>query len=195
MLSKSSITSVYSNTQHICKTQELIIEESIVPKRINFASASFLGLFIPDANLSASKARWWEAWGSKSKMVLLGTCVVAALTFIANLTIAFVFRSKYETPAGSFEGELFRGDCGFAARLDAGIHVAINILSTLLLSASNLCMQLLLAPTRELVDNVHRNKKWLDIGIPSFRNFRHVELRKKVVWMLLAISSLPLHFV
>lgn len=195
VLSRSSTTFVRSNTHHSCKIEELTIEKNAIPEKRDFASASFLGPFILDANLSASKARWWEAWGSKSKMVLHGACAVEALTCIANLAVALVFRSKYEMPTGSLEGELFRGNCGFATRLDAGLHVAINIISTSLLSASNLCMQRLLAPTRELVDNVHRNKQWLNIGIPSFRNFRYVELRKKVVWMLLALSSLPLHFV
>ena len=57
-----------------------------------------------------------------------------------------------------------------------------------------MCMQLLLAPTRTQIDNAHKNRRWLDIGIPSVHNFRYISVWHKVTWLLLALSSLPLHF-
>lgn len=74
------------------------------------------------------------------------------------------------------------------------IHILINIVSTLLLGASNYCMQTVSAPMRQDVDNAHARGKWLDIGIPSVRNVLYIEKRRLVVWLCLGLSSLPLHF-
>ena len=50
---------------------------------------------------------------------------------------------------------LFEGSCVEMKRISTWFHVAINILSTLLLRASNNAMQCLLSPTREEVDKAH----------------------------------------
>jgi hypothetical protein len=78
--------------------------------------------------------------------------------------------------------------------LGTGFHVGINILSTLLLGASNLCMQLLVAPTRQEIDDAHRKKIWFDIGIPSWRNLKSIEPSRMYLFYVLMASSLPLHF-
>lgn len=72
-------------------------------------------------------------------------------------------------------------------------HLVINILSTLLLGASNYSMQCLSSPTRSEVDKAHGQGIWLDIGVPSIRNLRRLSVSRIVLWWLLAISSLPLH--
>lgn len=77
--------------------------------------------------------------------------------------------------------------------MNTGIHLAINALSTILLSSSNYCMQCLSAPTRKELDNAHSKGKWLDIGVMSTRNLRGIATKRVVLWWLLGISSLPLH--
>lgn len=71
----------------------------------------------------------------------------------------------------------------------------INVLSTVLLSGSNYCMQVCSAPTRRDIDLAHSSAtaKWLDIGVPSLRNLKHISLRKRALWCLMGLSSLPLH--
>jgi hypothetical protein len=91
------------------------------------------------------------------------------------------------------EGLLKEGDCGRIKNINSGLHILINILSTILLSGSNYCMQCLSAPTRKEVDRAHASRRWLDIGIPSFRNLRHITRWRLALWLLLGISSLPLH--
>ncbi|KAF6793076.1 hypothetical protein CMUS01_16111 [Colletotrichum musicola] len=54
-------------------------------------------------------------------------------------------------------------------------------------------MQCLVAPTRAEINNAHQRKKWLDIGIPSVRNILSIRWKKKLLWLLLSLSSLPLH--
>ncbi|KAH7115309.1 hypothetical protein B0J11DRAFT_496386 [Dendryphion nanum] len=80
-------------------------------------------------------------------------------------------------------------DCSRASKWNSGIHLVINLLSTVLLSASNYCMQCLSAPTRKEVDGAHAKGVWLDIGISSIRNL----LCRVMVWIMLGLTSVPLH--
>jgi hypothetical protein len=54
-------------------------------------------------------------------------------------------------------------------------------------------MQCLSAPDRHLVNRKHAEGRWLDIGLPSFRNVIFSSGRKRRLWWLLCLSSLPLH--
>jgi hypothetical protein len=56
-------------------------------------------------------------------------------------------------------------------------------------------MQRLVAPTRKEIDDAHAKRKWLDIGIPSVRNLTLINKTRVFLWLLLGLSSVPLHFV
>ena len=90
-------------------------------------------------------------------------------------------------------GTLLQGECSKITRYNIGAHLIINVLSTLLLSGSNYCMQCLSAPTRREINNAHKRGIALDIGIPSLRNLAALGRWKVLMWILLGISSLPLH--
>jgi hypothetical protein len=133
----------------------------------------------------------------KRRTVLHGCCFAAAFTFIVNLiaTIIYSTRKPAITLVISYDADqlIFFGDCKTASTLDSLLHIIINVLSTIMLAASNLCMQLLIAPTRMDIDRAHNQRRWLDIGRPSLRNFLHVDKSRQAVWALLAVSSLPLN--
>ena len=54
-------------------------------------------------------------------------------------------------------------------------------------------MQRLSAPTRKDLNKAHRAYQWLDIATPSFRNLGYIDHWRTAAWLMLAISSLPLH--
>ena len=87
---------------------------------------------------------------------------------------------------------LLQGDCSTVSQWDTWIHLAINILSILLLGGSNYTMQCLAAPTRAEIDESHSKASWLDIGTPSVRNLTRIHWKRSVTWLLLALSSVPL---
>ena len=72
-------------------------------------------------------------------------------------------------------------------------HMAINILSTALLGASNYTMQCLSAPTRTEIDQAHAKGVWLDVGIPSLRNLWNKATHRRWIWWALILSTIPLH--
>ena len=104
-----------------------------------------------------------------------------------------VFKAKWGSNGVDINA-FYTGDCSKAERISTGIHLAINVLSTLLLGASNMCMQLLAAPTRSEIDRAHRDFYWLDIGVPSNRNLKYISRERLIVWVILGLSSVPLHF-
>ena len=85
------------------------------------------------------------------------------------------------------------GSCDKTKKITLWVDLAINILSTILLSASNNCTQLLSAPTREDIDKAHAKRRWLDIGVPSVRNLSLIPRWRVILWALLFLSSIPFH--
>jgi hypothetical protein len=113
----------------------------------------------------------------------------ALAVFLVNLIVTIWGSITHKAT----DGVLSEGDCERIKTLNSGVHILINVLSTIMLSGSNYCMQCLSAPTRVEVDKAHAARKWLDIGVPSFRNLRHIGRRRLILWLLLGTSSIPLH--
>lgn len=91
------------------------------------------------------------------------------------------------------KASLTTGPCDTVKRYNTLYHLFINVLSTLLIGASNYTMQMLSAPTRSEIDRAHLKQKWLDIGVPSWRNLREINRARVALWIVLSISSVPLH--
>lgn len=122
----------------------------------------------------------------------LRCCLLSVtLVLLFNIAATIVVSSRHQTVDGV--NILQRGDCNTAKRLGTGLHLLINILGTILLGASNYCMQCVSAPTREDIDRAHGQGTWLDVGIPSVRNLGWISWPRKSIWFLLLISSAPLH--
>lgn len=99
------------------------------------------------------------------------TCTVTSVViFLINLSCTVLFKAKWGSENDI--NSIYQGDCSQTEKISTGLHVVINLLSTLLLGASNLCMQLLAAPTRSEIDKAHEKFVWLDTGVPSIRNLR-----------------------
>lgn len=153
-----------------------------------FASRERPCPWFPGADPNHKGAQTFKAWLSRRKTTLALACTISLVVFLTNL-VATIY-----LPLHHNDGRLFTGNCTIASRLSASLHIAINLLSSLLLGASNLCMQLLSVPTRAEIDKAHARKKWLDIGIPSLRNLNHIAKKRQIIWILLALGSFPLHF-
>ncbi|KAF5388815.1 hypothetical protein D9757_005580 [Collybiopsis confluens] len=113
---------------------------------------------------------------------------------VLSVNIIILIWSALKAGGGS-SGIVYQGDCNKVDHYSIGIHLVINILSTLLLGASNYMMQSLCAPTRAEVDRAHARGLWLDIGLQSLRNLKYMSRRKRILWIALSMSSIPLHLI
>lgn len=132
-----------------------------------------------------SRFHGWQ-WG-----VIVGICA-CTLVLVMNLTFVIIGLTATSGYQGGI-ATLLAGNEDHIARTSTVLHVVLNVLSTLLLSASNYAMQVLSSPTRAECIKAHEKDSWLDIGIPSLRNVLFVSRHRRILWCVLALSSVPLH--
>ena len=131
--------------------------------------------------------------------IALTTILIASMfVFTLNLAVTlyalikFGPRRNISDVLGPHSG---KGNCTKVFSYNKWLHFAINMLSTILVGASNYCAQLLVAPTRKDIDSAHANGKWLDIGVQSTRNLRNLCWKRGISWLCLIASSSVLHLV
>ena len=127
------------------------------------------------------------------RLGILGSSIAAFIVFLINLCTTIWAIKTYSLENGL--GTIYEGSCETTKTLSLWLHLVINGLSTVLLSASNYTIQCLISPTRSDIDAAHSKGRWLDIGVPSLRNVGRLPWVQKVLWAILWISSLPLHLV
>lgn len=120
---------------------------------------------------------------------VLDFAIWASIVFVINLIVtAWGVATREEN-----DRVLSQGNCGRIKKLNSGLHILINMFGTILLSGSSYCMQCMSAPNRKEIDEAHAARPWLDIGVPSFRNLKHIRRGRLALWLLLGLSSVPLH--
>lgn len=120
-------------------------------------------------------------------------CIAATLSvLIANVAFAAWTSTRRDPDRGSI---LYRGSCTKASKYDTVAHAVINILSTLLVGAGNYCMHILVSPTRHDIDICHAKKVTLDVGLNSISNLFKIGWKRRAAWLVLALTSIPLHLV
>ncbi|KAB5554515.1 hypothetical protein GE09DRAFT_964056 [Coniochaeta sp. 2T2.1] len=90
------------------------------------------------------------------------------------------------------ESVIFSGSCTTAKSINTGVHALINVFVVVLVAGGNYVFQVLSSPTRDEVDAAHAKKKWLDIGIPSFRNLARISRGRAflaILMLLVAVAT------
>ncbi|KAH6889399.1 hypothetical protein B0T10DRAFT_606713 [Thelonectria olida] len=155
------------------------------------AERSILSRWFPQINDDETKS--WRIWLSRRSRALMIQIGLIGLILLTNLSLTIFAIARYGSEKGV--GLIYEGDCQTVKDLDQWIHLLINLLGTGMLGASNYCMQLQAAPTRENLNKAHANGRWLDIGVPSLRNLKHLDVRRRITWFILALSSVPIHLI
>ncbi|KAJ9137541.1 hypothetical protein NKR23_g9138 [Pleurostoma richardsiae] len=139
---------------------------------------------------------------SGSRIIHLGTGwrkaaninTIVLSSFLAILVIVFAVSAK---KGGGVEKAwmFYDGNCKMSVWLNVSLHLLLNIISTAILASSSFFTQVINSPTREDIDIFHAQRKWLHIGVPSFRNLFLLSRRRAVVWFLFMLSSVPISVV
>ena len=132
-----------------------------------------------------------ESTGWRKIAVINVFWLIAATVVLVGLVIAG------SVAAGGVSKSLvfYTGKCRGADvyRLNTGLHLLLNVFSTAVLASSNFFIQILNAPTRAEVDAAHGKGLFMDIGVAALRNAYHVSRFKCRMWVLLLLSSVPMH--
>ncbi|KAF2850823.1 hypothetical protein T440DRAFT_530336, partial [Plenodomus tracheiphilus IPT5] len=135
--------------------------------------------------------RFLSGWRIGALASLTGATSVLLLNVIVYV---WVTKNPGLIKSDDLIGTLLQGSYEKVRRLNIWVHLLVNILSTLLLCGSNYCMQVFIAPNRSDLDHAHAKRIWLHIGeIPSLHNLAHIAPKCSQLWVLLMLSSLPIH--
>ncbi|KAI9726332.1 MAG: hypothetical protein M1828_001606 [Chrysothrix sp. TS-e1954] len=119
-----------------------------------------------------------------------GACT-ALIVLILNLVLLGVGLSSEVSSDGI--RAILKAPCDQTNRAFIAIHLVINILSTLLLAASNSALQCAGSTSRDEVDLAHRSGRWVHVGVFGLRNLGMIPWKRIILCAFLAISSTPLH--
>ncbi|MCJ1245531.1 hypothetical protein MMC30_002735 [Trapelia coarctata] len=128
----------------------------------------------------AAKVYGFHSYLSGWRFGMISSACSVVIVLLANISLAIWIRTRSDITDG--QGVFSEGTCSDVRSLSTYMHLVINVLSTILLSCSNYCMQCLSAPTRKDIDRAHARGKWLDIGVPSFRNLRNISRKRASIW-------------
>lgn len=135
-------------------------------------------------------SHWRKGWRAGIRLCAIFTTCIFAFNMIISI---YVLAKHGSGSAGNGTVVMYTGKCKTTKRFSLWLHFGINAVSTCLLGAGNYTMQVLNSPTREEINKRHACSRWVEIGVPSFRNLRWISKRRVVLWWLLALSSVPLH--
>lgn len=130
-------------------------------------------------------------WLSGFKLVLRAYATLTGLVLTINIT-CFAWAWLHFGVQGGY-GTLQQGDCSDSKQLNLWLHLAINVLSTVVLLGSSSFLVAASAPSRSEILRAHRKGSSLSIGLFSFRNVAHISARKVLLCAILALTSIPLH--
>lgn len=117
----------------------------------------------------------------------------AATVLLVNVILTIWAASTFRDTLEGGIGTAYEGSCDVVNSWARWLHIAINALSSLLLSASNYTMQCLSSPTRKEIDRAHAKQDWLDIGVAGVRNLKKIRWHRVALWWALGLSSVPIH--
>lgn len=150
-----------------------------------------LSQWFPQMNENEDSDKW-RIWSSRRSRALMLQISLIFVVLLSNLSLTIVAIKHYGSKDGV--GLIYEGDCTTVANFNLWLHLLINLLSTGMLSASNFCMQLQAAPTRDDIDRAHEQGRFVDIAVPSLRNLKFISTWRRLTWTSLAVTSLPIHF-
>lgn len=189
-----------SKKSHCHEFTSLLVTNPVLHEQKNlidqpFATVEHLRAWFPKCDPESKENQTTAVkWRRRSRLLLVAF-IVAMVVFVTNfVTLLVLYYDKRFQYSNGFVS-VFEGSCSASRQLSIVFHIIINVLSSGLLAASNLCMQLSTAPSRAQVDQAHQDDSdYYDIGILSVRNWWKATRASKMLCILLVLSSLPLHF-
>ncbi|KAI1211594.1 uncharacterized protein F4807DRAFT_395650 [Annulohypoxylon truncatum] len=114
-------------------------------------------------------------------------CLISFIILLAGIICLILVIAEAKLLSG--ESAIYTGDCTTADHINYGIHIVVSVCGIAILSGANYVFQILSSPTRREVTVAHENKRWLDVGIPSIRNFKHISSFRVVVAVIVLLSA------
>ncbi|KAJ5382562.1 hypothetical protein N7517_000473 [Penicillium concentricum] len=129
---------------------------------------------------------------------LLLCALGVALALVAHVILTVKLAAKATSGGygwGSSSAVIYEGTCHQANQIATGLHILVNIIVLTLTATSSYCNQVLAAPSRARIDTAHAQRVWVSIGSSSFTNVWYAPLWRKMLWVLIIGTSLPVQMI
>ena len=176
-----------NNKLHISDIDSKLKETSNAASIINNPPAHTRNL---DRDLPPTPKLSLRARFSSWRFTIASGLTTTICIFILNTSLLCWSYGKIDSVSG--DTILYQGSCDYTDKISTWSHLVINVLSAGLLGISNTAMQCLASPSRDDIDRAHAQKKCLDIGVNSLANVTCMSYKRKTIWWLLLISTVPL---
>ncbi|KAI3340699.1 hypothetical protein F4824DRAFT_487113 [Ustulina deusta] len=143
---------------------------------------------LPKPCFRSSKSFPTESWRRTAWFNVLFVFLLE-IVLITLLTISLSHKGSSITTSTI----IYEGRCDNSTTLNMILHLLINLVSSGIAASSNYFMQVLSSPSRSEIDQAHFKSQVLDIGVPSLHNIRFVSRLKSFGWLVLLLSSAPIH--
>ncbi|OJD17200.1 hypothetical protein AJ78_02693 [Emergomyces pasteurianus Ep9510] len=121
---------------------------------------------------------------------------IASFVLLFNVIVTLIAVIRAYGRYGSLKfiyAPIYEGKCSVSSNWNTALHFLINCIGAATLATSSYCMQCLGSPSRADTDRAHNQGKWLEIGTASISNFRFVGYKRLSLWLVLLLTSLPIH--
>lgn len=156
-----------------------------------FANAAYLSQYIPGLDPESERAKTFRTKMAKRSAMLMLQAGAALLVLILS-SVFLIWAVRFRPPVRGV-GDFLYGRCSTISFINFAIHVLINVISSLFLGAGNYCMQILIAPSREEINKAHRKGEYVEIGVPSVRNFWYIRWYRIAAWVFISLLATTLH--
>ncbi|KAK3403324.1 hypothetical protein B0T20DRAFT_429618 [Sordaria brevicollis] len=134
-------------------------------------------------------SRRWKRWTAGWRAGVGLNAFLAGIILLVEVVCLVILAAWKGKDVFSGRIVIYKGSCSTVESVDWGLHAVVNILRVVLLAGANYTFQVLSSPTREEVTAAHERKKWLDIGIPSFRNLGYVAKKRSVLATVVLLAA------
>lgn len=129
----------------------------------------------------------WRGLTSGWRSGVMLNLVLIVIILIAGFICLVVAETRTAFTLGYMD--IFAGSCSTARSINWGLHAAINVAVVTLIVGANYVFQVLSSPKRSEIAGAHETKKWLEIGVPSVRNFTHIGRGRAVLAVVLLAAA------
>ncbi|KAJ2905564.1 uncharacterized protein MKZ38_005208 [Zalerion maritima] len=84
---------------------------------------------------------------------------------------------------------VYEGSCKKSRDIEWGLFSIINVFVVILVGGANYVFQVMSSPTRPEVSMAHGMKRFLDIGVPSLRNLKHISNTRVFIILAVLLSA------
>ncbi|KAK0613461.1 hypothetical protein B0T14DRAFT_436573 [Immersiella caudata] len=158
-----------------------------VPSRIGSSNDGDEHRYILARSREKREDKGWRQFTVGWKAGVALNALLTILILVAGLICLIYALSRGSGTAG--KSVIFSGSCAKVSAINWGLHAAINVFVAVLVAGANYVFQVLSSPTRTEVAVAHFRRRWVDIGIPSFRNLGHVEKGRVVLAVAVLVAA------